>query len=122
MITFKQSSDINQLSPTHPAYHIIKRLIKLLIEDYDFHGKKHDPNEQGFIILIEPCDIERELEELQMCWHLVDVPFDGISRINDDFLYGPYIGTDEYGLAFVIPNNLLPSELRQCVQGTVDFQ
>ena len=121
MKLFKAKDDLKQLIPTNSAYPIIKCLIKLLIEDYDFHGRKHDPSEQGFIVLIEG-DTD-ELEKLNMCWHrLQDIEFDGISHINDEFLYGPYIGTDEYGLAFVIPNNLLPSELWQYVQGTTDFQ
>jgi len=123
MILFKKSSDIQKLSSSHPAYKIIKRLIELLINDYSFYGRQHDPDQQGFIILCEPSDTEQELQKINSCWRcLQDIEFDGISRINDDFLYGPYIGTDEYGLAFVIPNNLLPSELRQYVQGTIDFK
>ena len=123
MITFKCKDDLNKLESNNNAYPIIERLINLLIEEYDFHGRKHDPEQQGFIILCEPSDTGQELQELNACWQrLQDIEFDGISRINDEFLYGPYIGTDEYGLAFVIPNELLPSELRQYVQGTINFQ
>jgi len=118
MITFKKSTDIQQLSPTHPAHKIIKRLIQLLIEDYSFHERKHDPTEQGFIILLEGNT--DKLEEINRYWHrLQDIEFDGISRINDDYLYGPYIGTDEYALAFVIPSELLPEEMQSQVHDTI---
>ena len=34
MKLFKAKEDLKQLLPTDPAYPIIKRLIKLLVEDY----------------------------------------------------------------------------------------
>lgn len=120
MKTFKKSSDLNQISSTHDAFFIIQRLIELLITEYEMHGVKHNESEDGYIILLETRT--DPLEEISSYWHkLQDIEFDGISRINDQYLYAPYIGTDHYGLAFIIPTNILPEEMHSLVKDTITF-
>ncbi|MBL1141447.1 MAG: hypothetical protein HND53_05375 [Proteobacteria bacterium] len=120
MKTFKKRSDINQLPHTHNAFFIIQRLIDVLIVEYELHGVKHNPSEDGYIILLEKES--DPLEEISSYWHqLQDIEFDGISRINDQYLYAPYIGTDQYGLAFVIPTDILPEEMHSLIHDTITF-
>ena len=91
----------------------------MLIEDYDYLGRKHDPATQGYIVLLEPGDTERNLNELQLCWS--DLTAEGLSLINAAYIFATVIGTDEYGLAFVIPNSVLPKNLQQEIHDTIDI-
>ena len=64
MITFKSTEDLNKLSPDDPAYPTVKELIEQLISAYTTPGHPYDAEDYGYIILIEPEDAQRELDEL----------------------------------------------------------
>ena len=64
MLTFKSPEDISKLSPDDPAYPLVKELIKELIEAYTWEDHPYNPDWYGYIILIEPEDVDRTLDEL----------------------------------------------------------
>ena len=64
MITFKSPEDLSKLSPNDPAFPIVEDLVKRLITDYIAERYDYRPDDDGFIILIEEGDVERELTEL----------------------------------------------------------
>ena len=64
MITFKSTEDLNKLPADDPAYATVKELIEQLISAYSPPGRAYDAENDGYIILIQPEDADRTLDEL----------------------------------------------------------
>jgi hypothetical protein len=107
MITFKSPEDLNKLSPDDPSYATVKELIEQLISAYSPPGRTYDAEDDGYIILIEPEDARRELDELWDDCTLLTIPWEGIMK-QGDFYIGIWLANNEYGLTFVIENILDP--------------
>ena len=103
MITFKSHEDLRKLHPDDPAFPVMEELVRVLIDDFTTPGHPYDADDFGYIVLIEPGDVDRELNELDMPWTLSDVPWEGAS-IRQGFFYAVYLGTDDYGMGFLIPD------------------
>ena len=102
MKTFKTHDDLQKLQPDDPAYPVIKELVKVLIDDFNEPGQTYSPEDFGFLVLIEPGDTDRELTEIDMP-KLTDIYWEGAS-MRQGFIYAVYIGTDDYGMGFLIPD------------------
>ena len=68
MLEFKSPEDLSTLSPDDPAYSTVKELIEQLITAYSPPGRAYDAEDDGYIILIEPEDAYRKLDELWDGW------------------------------------------------------
>jgi hypothetical protein len=115
MITFKSTDDLNKLSPDDPAHDTVKELIDQLISAYSPPGRDYDAEDDGYIILIEPEDAQRELDELWDGCTLLTIPWEGIMK-QGDYLIGIFLANNEYGLTFVIPDaDWVDGELRDMI-------
>ena len=103
MITFKSHNDLRKLHLDDPARPVMEELVRVLIEDFTSPGQPYSADDFGYIVLIEPEDVDRELNDIDMPWQLADVPWEGAS-MRQGFYYAVYLGTDDYGMGFVIPN------------------
>ena len=103
MITFKSHNDLLKLNDHDPAYPVMEELVRLLIDDFTEPGQSYNADDYGYLVLIEPDDADRVLNEIDMPWRLADVPWEGAS-MRDGFYYAVYLGTDDYGMGFVIPD------------------
>ena len=113
MITFKSTEDLSKLSPDDPAYATVKELIEQLITAYSPPGRSYDAEDDGYIILIEPEDADRTLDELWDGCTLLNIPWEGIF-LRDNFFVAIYLANNEYGLSFVIPDaDWVTGELRE---------
>lgn len=83
MKIFKSIEDVERLGSHHPSYSTIKELVEQLIEAYSDYERPYCPEDDGYIVLVEPGDVERVLEELLMPYRLVEVPWEGVSMIDD---------------------------------------
>jgi hypothetical protein len=121
MITFKSPEDLNKLSPPDdPAYATVKELIEQLISAYSPPGRTYDAEDDGYIILIEPEDARRELDELWDDCTLLTIPWEGIMK-QGDFYIGIWLANNEYGLTFVIENtDWVNGELREFIEDILD--
>ena len=120
MITFKSTEDLSKLPEVHPAYATIKELIEQLITAYSPTGRSYDPEDDGYIILIEPQDVDRTLDELWDGCTLLNIPWEGIF-LQGDFYTAIYLANNEYGLTFVIPNaDWVTGELREMIEDILD--
>jgi hypothetical protein len=120
MLTFKQPEDLNKLSPDDPSYATVKELIDQLISAYTTPGRAYDAEDDGYIILIEPEDADRELDELWDGCTLLNIPWEGI-MLRDDFYIGIWLANNEYGLTFVIPDaDWITGELREFIVDILD--
>jgi hypothetical protein len=120
MITFKSTEDLNKLSPDDPSYPTVKELIEQLISAYTTPGRAYDAEDYGYIILIQPEDAQRELDELWDGCTLLNIPWEGI-MLRDGFYIGIWLANNEYGLTFVIPDaDWVDGELRKMIEYILD--
>ena len=118
MITFKSHSDLQKLDGNDPAYPVIKELIELLIDD--FPEQPYNADDYGYLCLVEPGDANRVLSDIDMPWCLQDIPWEGAS-MRHGFIYAVYLGTDDYGIGFLIPDaEWVNGELRQVLEEITD--
>ena len=118
VITFKSHDDLGKLPKTHPAYPVVKDLVSVLIDA--FPEQPYNAEDYGYLVLVEPGDTERVLSDLDMPWRLVEVPWEGASK-RDGHFYAVYLGTDDYGMGFVIPDApWVNGELRQVLEEITD--
>jgi len=118
VITFKSPGDLAQLDPHDPAYDVLSELIQVLIEE--FPVQTYNADDYGYLVLVEPGDTDRELLELDMPWTLSEIPWEGAS-LRRGFIYAVYLGTDDYGLGFVIPDApWVNGELRKTLEAILD--
>ena len=120
VITFKSHADLEKLDSNDAAYPVIKELVELLIDDFTLDGQPYNADDYGYLVLVEPGDTDRVLDDLGMPWRLIDIPWEGAS-MRHGFIYAVYLGTDDYGMGFVIPDApWINGELRQILEEITD--
>ena len=120
MITFKQHSDLRKLHRNDPARPVMKTLVKQLRDDFNEPGQTYSADDYGYLVLIEPEDTDRVLTDVDMPWTLADVPWEGAS-MRDGYYYAVYLGMDDYGMGFVIPDaDWVNGRLREVLDGILD--
>ena len=120
MITFKSHSDLEKLHPDDPARPVMEELVRVLIDDFNEPGQTYSSDDFGYLVLIEKSDTDRVLTDIDMPWRLADVPWEGAS-MRDDFYYAVYLGTDDYGMGFVIPDaDWINGRLRETLESILD--
>ena len=122
MISFKSVTDLNQLSPQDPAYEVIKEQIHYLIEAYDPPDRTYDPEADGWIVLIEEGDVDRQLNEIWPDgYKLVDVPWEG-ATMNGDFINAIFLANNDFGISFIIPDKpYVNGKLRETLNEILDY-
>ena len=120
MITFKRHSDLEKLDSDDPARPVMEELVRRLIDDFTWPGHPYSADDMGFLVLIQKSDTHRELTEIDMPWTLAEVPWEGAS-MRHGFIYAVYLGTDDYGMGFVIPDApWVNGELREVLEDILD--
>ena len=120
MLTFKSPDDLSKLSPDDPAHATVEEPIEQLISAYSPPGRSYDAEDDGYIILIEPEDADRNLNELWDGATLLNIPWEGI-MLQGDFYIAIYLANNEYGLTFVIPDaDWVTGELRELIEDILD--
>jgi len=118
VITFKRHSDLEKLDPDDPARPVVEELVKVLIDDFTEPGQPYNYEDYGYVVLVEKGDTDRELIEIDMP-RLTEILWEGAS-MRDGFYYAVYLGTDDYGMGFVIPPELVDGELRDVMDEILD--
>ena len=120
VITFKSHSDLQKLAPDSPAQPVMKELVQQLIDDFTWEGHPYNADDYGYLVLIEPGDTDRVLDDTGMPWRLVDIHWEGAS-MRHGYIYAVYLGTDDYGMGFVIPDaEWVNGELREVLEEILD--
>jgi hypothetical protein len=118
VITFKSHEDLRKLHPDDPALPVMEELVKVLIDDFNEPGQTYSPDDFGFLVLVEPGDTDRALTEIDMP-KLTEIYWEGAS-IRQGFIYAVFLGTDDWGLGFLIPLELVGGELREVMNEILD--
>ena len=122
MLKFMSEQDLARLPETDPAYPIVKKLIKSLITDTLDSEFPYDPESDGYIVLMEPDDINRPLTEIwpdALDTYLTDLFWEGFT-IQGDYYIGIYLLNNQYGLIFLINQSHASGELRECILRNLD--
>ena len=120
MITFTSLSDLDKLADDDPAKPVVKQLLEWLTAPGDFPDHPYDPEDHGYIALVEPGDVQRELDDIDMP-RLTDIMWEGVSIV-DGHYHAVYLGAGDYGIGFVIPVDApwLTGELRAVLESLLD--
>ena len=120
MITFTSLSDLSKLADDDPAKTVVKQLLEWLTAPGDFPDHPYDPDDHGQIVLVEPGDAQRELDDMDMP-RLTDIMWEGVSIV-DGHYHAVYLGAGDYGIGFVIPVDApwLSDELRAVLESMLD--
>jgi hypothetical protein len=119
VITFKSHDDLRKLHPDDPAFPVMEELVRMLINDFTTPGQQYDADDYGYLVLVEPGDTDRVLNEVDMP-PLVDIQWEGAS-MRHGFYYAVYLGTDDYGMGFLIPDaDWVNGRLREVLDGILD--
>jgi hypothetical protein len=119
MKTFMSHSDLDKLAADDPARPVVKQLLEWLIAPGDFPDHPYNPDDHGFIALVEPGDVDRELDDIDMP-RLTEIMWEGVS-IMDGFYHAVYLGAGDYGIGFVIPDaDWVNGELREVLESLLD--
>ena len=120
MVTFKSTEDLANLPPSDPAFPTVKDLVDRLITEYTPPGQQYNADDYGYVILIEPTDVDRELDEIWDGCSLLTIPWEGI-MLQGDFFIAIYLANNQYGLCFVIPDApWINGELRALIEDILD--
>jgi hypothetical protein len=115
MKTFKSVSDLEQVRNA-PLYATIKSLVSLIIADCP----EYRPEDDGWLVMIEPGDVDRVLDDLDMPRRLSEVPFEGVTVIDGCFL-AVWLPNNQFGLDFLIPDEAwLPGDVRRHLEAHLD--
>ena len=98
----------------------MEELVRVLIDDFTSPGHPYNADDFGYLVLIEKGDTDRVLSDVDMPWTLTNVPWEGAS-MRDGFYYAVYLGTDDYGMGFLIPNtDWVNGKLRKTLEEILD--
>jgi len=89
-------ADPSKLADDDPAKPVVKQLLEWLIADNDFPDFPYNPDDHGYIALVEPGDVDHELDDIDMP-RLTDIMWEGVSII-DGFYHAVYLGAGDYGM------------------------
>ena len=115
MITFKCIADVKQVR-NDPLYATIESLFLPVIAEYP----EYRPEDDGYLVLIEPGDVDRVLSDLDMPYRLSEAPFEGVTVVDGCF-HAVYLANNQFALGFLIPDEAwLPGELRRALEAHLD--
>ena len=115
MKTFKSIPDLEQVR-NDPVYATIKSLFLPVIAEYP----DYRPEDDGYLVLIEPADAARILDDLDVPYRLSEVPFEGVCMIDGCF-HAVYLANNQFALGFLIPDaDWVTGELRRVLEAHLD--
>jgi hypothetical protein len=108
MKTFKSITDVEQFRD-HPLHATVQSLVSTMIADCP----EYRPEDDGWLVLLEPGDVDRVLDDLDMPYKLFEVPFEGVTKVDGCFL-AVWLPNNQFGLDFLIPDEAsLPCDVRR---------
>ncbi len=122
MLKFTSEADLLRLNPAHKAYPVIADLVDRIITESYKTEFPYDPDADGWIALVDQDDLDRPLTEFfgePDPYHLIDIPYEGINRMNGMFV-ATYLANNQFGIVFVVPESIVHGELLDCFEAHLD--
>jgi hypothetical protein len=114
MKIFDSLSSLNQIrgSPLDP---MLREIVIRMLGHFQY-----DPAEDGFVVLVEPGDVDRELTDLCLPYRLHEVPFEAV-HITEGYFCGVFLRDNEFAITFLIPDaEWVQGELRQHLENLME--
>ncbi|MEQ9445809.1 MAG: hypothetical protein RJS98_09610 [Rhodospirillaceae bacterium] len=116
MKIFMSLRDVGQLNPASPHRRLVNQLLRRWITAHARCGNAYNPDEHGYLVLIEPIDLESDHILPELPCSLCEVPWEGVSRIGD-YYYAVTITNNDFVIGCLIPDApWLYLELRQSLE------
>ena len=116
MKTFKSIADVEQFR-SHPLHATVESLLLSIIADCP----EYRPENDGYLVLLEPGDVDRVLYDLDIPYRLSEVPFEGVTVVDGCFL-AVYLPNNQFGLDFLVPNeDWLPDDVRRHLEAHLEL-
>ena len=116
MKTYRSRQDLTKLSPTHPAYSVLDELIHVIMDADSTYNADH----HGYLVLIEEGDQDAPLSEIGWGeYRLATLPYEGITKQQGHYV-AIVLANNEYGLVFVIPEELVCGQLADVIRENLD--
>lgn len=64
---------------------------------------EYDPEEDGYVVLIEEDDVDRDLADLCLPYRLREVPFEAVHMMEGHFC-GIFLRDNEFAITFLVPD------------------
>ena len=64
---------------------------------------EYNPLDDGFVVLVEPGDMDRVLADLCLPYRLCEVPFEAVHMVEGHFC-GVYLANNQFAITFLIPD------------------
>ena len=81
---------------------------------------QYDPADDGFVVLIEPGDVNRILTDLRLPYRLQEVPFEAV-HMQERHYCGIFLADNEFAISFLIPDApWVRGELRQHLENLME--
>jgi hypothetical protein len=114
MKTFKSSADVDRFHK-HPLHATVQSLVTTVITDCP----EYVPENDGWLIFLEPGDGDRVLDDLDMPRRLSEVPFEVVTMVDGCFL-AVWLPNNQFGLDFLIPDEAwLPGDVRRHLEAHI---
>jgi hypothetical protein len=121
MLTFTSFDDLSQLPPEDPARPIVQNQLESLITEANNFGHKYSPTHDGYIVKVDPGDVDIELDLFQPPTKLEDVFWEGTHldhgpHADRNFFVAVFVPNNQFTLICVIENAAwLPRDLRRAL-------
>jgi hypothetical protein len=117
MKTFKSIPDVKQVLGT-PVHDTVRELVVPVIESFS-DSAPYRPEDDGYLVLIEPGDVDRVLDDLDMPWRLSEVPFEDVTVVDRCF-HAVYIPNNQFALSILVPDeDWLPEDVRRHLESHI---
>ena len=115
MKTFKSIPDVDRFR-NHPLHGTVQSLVATVIAEYP----EYRPEDDGYLVLLEPGDVDRVLDDLDMPHKLSEVPFEGVT-VADGCFHAVYLANNQFALGFLIPDaEWLTGDVRRHLEAHLD--
>ena len=120
MKIFKSLADLQQLAHDNLVLPWVESHLKQLLNAYSETGSNYDPENDGYLILMEQGDEQQPLTQVDLNYYLINVPWEGVS-LEPGYFYAFYLANNQFGLGFIIPDqHWLSPPLRQSLLEHLD--
>jgi hypothetical protein len=114
MKVFSSLSSLDQIrgSPLGP---MLREIVIRMLGHFEY-----SPEDDGFVALVEPGDVERILTDLRLPYRMCEVPFEAVHMVERHFC-GIYLANNQFAITFLIPDaEWVQGELRQHLENLLE--
>jgi hypothetical protein len=114
MKIFDSLSSLDQIrgSPLGP---MLREIVIRMLGHFEYN-----PEDDGYVVLLESGDVDRVLTDLCLPYRLCEVPFEAVHMLEGHYC-GIYLANNQFAITFLIPDaEWVQGELRQHLENLLE--